>query len=151
MHSEPNLHIKSFTELTSPGAQQARQVFDTIFPRLQTGGHDEFSDILGYKDSLGFVATDAAGAAVGMALLSLHDPTIAQLEHFGILPNWRRQRFGSALLHFIEMEAMKAGRQYLKLRSIRAALPFYYSVDNGYQFSASHGPMTELCKKLTLS
>lgn len=148
MRSEPNLQIESFTEVTAPGAIQARQVFNTIFPGLKASGIDEFSDTLARKDRLGFLASDPTGSAVGMALLCLRDPSVAQLEYFGVLPNWRRQQLGSTLLHFVETEAAKTGKCYLTLRSVRAALPFYYSSGNDYQFSAAQGPMTKLYKKL---
>jgi len=70
------------------------------------------------------LAWDKAGQAIGTARLLLHD-TLAHIGRMAVLPQWRRQGVGSALLACAIDAARSRGARTAFLNAQTTAVPFY--------------------------
>ena len=68
-------------------------------------------------DTTVFVARDAAGAAVGIGALRLHDGDVGEVKRMFTLPTQRGQRVGEAILAAIEALARDRGVTRLVLET----------------------------------
>lgn len=74
--------------------------------------------------ALHLLARNAAGQAIGTARILLHDD-VAHIGRMAVLPAWRNQGVGRAILRLALETARVRGAQRAKLNAQSYAVPFY--------------------------
>jgi len=135
-------------DLNKNNLQTAINIQKTIFPTHDAAqnyidsvdGTTDYKYSLLYEDGVGYVGISG--------LYSLKsDPESAWLGWFGILEEYRRNRYGSEALRLFEKRAKDSGYKFCRVYTDRddneAAIRFYKS--NGYTFEEYENPSDPSC------
>jgi GNAT superfamily N-acetyltransferase len=91
---------------------------------------DEFE-----AEAIHLAAWDASGGLLGIGRLHRIGKNCGQVRYMAVDPTRRSHGIGKAILQELEVRAIEAGIQEIKLNSRQDAVPFY--LKNGYQVSAT--------------